>query len=386
MLSYRLEASILSSMDLAKHYTTWVEIDLGAIENNIAYFCELSTAQVMAVVKANAYGHGSVEVARAALRGGAAWLAVARVDEALQLRKAEIEAPILILGYTPPGRINDLIQAGVSLTVWDKRQLEWMRDAAITLDSDVRLHLKVDTGMSRLGVRPVDVLQMVDMIESMPGLTLEGIFTHLARADEAHPETTDHQLSRFDEVVETLAAEGRRPPIVHCANSAAALKRLGAHFDLVRVGIAMYGLNPSSETPVPAVIRPALVWKSVLAQVKTLLAGQGISYGHRYTTTREERIGTIPVGYADGFRRVDGNRVIVGGRIVPVVGRVTMDQIMVNLDGLPEVEAGDEIVILGTQGKTRISAEEIAAQWGTINYEVTSGIAARVPRVYLEHR
>jgi alanine racemase len=227
---------------------------------------------------------------------------------------------------------------------------------------------------------------MVKRIESKPGLILEGIFTHLARADEAQPDTTDQQLSRFDEVVETLSAQGRRPAIVHCANSAAALKRLGAHFDLVRAGIAMYGLDPSSETPVPAVIRPALVWKSVLAQVKTLPAGRGISYGHRYVTSREERIGTIPVGYADGFRRIDGNRVIVGGRIVPVVGRVTMDQIMVNLDSLPSAQIGDEVVILGTQGNTRISAEEIAAQWGTINYEVTSGIAARVPRVYLERR
>jgi alanine racemase len=374
---------ILSGMKQAEGYETWIEVDLTAIEDNIQYFSEMSTAQVMAIVKANAYGHGSCEVAEAGLRGGATWLAVARVNEAQQLRQAGLDAPILILGYTPPLRVSEMIQAEVALTVWDVRQVGWISEAADACGMEARLHLKVDTGMSRLGSRPVDVLALAQAIDKTSGVDFEGIFTHLARADESDPSTTDLQLDRFQEVIENLEREGLRPPLVHCANSAAALNRIGTHMDLMRVGIAMFGLEPSPETPLPAVIRPALSWKSILVQVKTLPQGRGISYGHRYTTTREERIGTIPVGYADGLRRVEGNQVLVRGRVVPVVGRVTMDQIMVNLDSLPEAQAGDEVIILGTQDGARISAEDIAARWGTINYEVTSGIAARVPRLYV---
>ena len=370
-------------MDQAKRYATWIEIDLDAIKENLGYFCELSAAKVMAVVKANAYGHGSREVAEAALVGGASWLAVARAEEAQQLRIDGLEAPLLILGYTPPLRILEMIERGVALTVWESDQVRAVGEAAAACGMEARLHLKVDTGMSRLGVQPVDTLELVERIENTPGVILEGIFTHLARADEDDPGTSDLQLSCFQELIDDLERENRRPAIVHCANSATALKRVGVHMDLVRVGIAMYGLHPSHETRLPAVFRPALTWKSILAQVKTLPAGRGISYGHHYTTTRDERIGTIPVGYADGLRRLEGNRVLVGGRSVPVIGRVTMDQIMVNLDSLPEAQAGDEVVILGSQDGARISAEEIATHWGTINYEVTSGIAARVPRLYL---
>jgi alanine racemase len=370
-------------MDQAKRYATWVEIDLDAIKENVRYFCELSSAEVMAVVKANAYGHGICEVAQAALVGGASWLAVARAEEAQQLRLDGLEAPILILGYTPPLQMIEMIEQGVALTAWDSDQVETLGKAATACGLEARLHLKVDTGMSRLGVQPVDVHAIVQSIENTPGVNLEGVFTHLARADETDPITTDVQLSRFQEILDNLQGEGRRPAIVHCANSATALKRVGAHMDLVRVGIAMYGLHPSDECPLTAVLRPALTWKAILAQVKTLPAGRGISYGHCYTTTREERIGTIPVGYADGLRRIDGNQVLVGGRSVPVVGRVTMDQIMVNLDACPDARAGDEVVILGSQDGARISAEDIAACWGTINYEVTSGIAARVPRLSL---
>ena len=370
-------------MDQAKRYATWVEIDLDAIRGNVRYFCELSSAEVMAVVKANAYGHGIREVAQATLEGGASWLAVARAEEAQQLRSDGLETPILILGYTPPLQVIEMIERGVALTVWDSDQVVMAGEAAAAHGMEARLHLKVDTGMSRLGVQPVDVLEMVECVENTPGVNLEGMFTHLACADEANPATTDLQLSRFEEIIDNLQREGRRPPIVHCANSATTLKRVGAHLDLVRVGIAMYGLHPSGESLLPAVLRPALTWKAILAQVKTLPPGRGISYGHRYTTTREERIGTIPVGYADGLRRVDGNQVLIAGRPVPVVGRVTMDQIMVNLDGLPKARVGDEVVILGSQDGGRISAEDIAAQWGTINYEVTSGIAARVTRLFV---
>ncbi len=370
-------------MDPDQAFSTWVEVDLRAIENNVRYFAEMSSAQVMAVVKANAYGHGAIEVASAALRGGASWLGVARVEEALQLRQAGISAPILILGHTPKERVMEMIQSEIALTIWSLDQVDWVSETAMSQGLKAHLHIKVDTGMGRLGIPPIDVLPLVEAIEAGPGVKLEGIFTHLARADESDPSTTDHQLDYFQALIEELEDLGKKPPLVHCANSAAALKRMGAHLDLLRIGIAMYGLAPSSETKLPPVIRPALCWKSILAQVKKVPPGRGISYGHIYNTTHEERIGTIPVGYADGFRRVEGNQVLVGGRSIPVVGRVTMDQIMVNLDNLPDAREGDEVLILGSQGDSRNCAEDIADRWGTINYEVTSGIAARVPRVYL---
>jgi alanine racemase len=216
----------------------------------------------------------------------------------------------------------------------------------------------------------------------MPNLHLEGVFTHFAKADESDMTSTDSQLRIFREIVDNWESSGPRPPLVHCANSAAALRKPDAVYDLVRVGIAMYGLHPSSVCKLPGVVRPALSWKSCLAQVKVLPPGRGISYGHIYTTKAEERIGTIPVGYADGFRRVEGNEVLVGGKRVPVVGRVTMDQIMVQLDALPSAQPGDEVVIIGSQERERISAEDVAERWGTINYEVTSGILKRVTRVY----
>jgi len=232
-------------------------------------------------------------------------------------------------------------------------------------------------------VKPEEATRLAQEAGRIPSVHLEGVFTHFAKADESDPASTDSQLMIFREIISSWESSGLRPPLVHCANSAAALRRPEAWYDLVRVGIAMYGLHPSSVCKLPGVVRPALTWKSSLSQVKVLPPGRGISYGHIYTTSSEERIGTVPVGYADGFRRVEGNEVLVGGKRVPVVGRVTMDQIMVQLDALPNAQPGDEVVIIGSQGAERISAEDVADRWGTINYEVTSGILKRVPRLYL---
>jgi alanine racemase len=336
----------------------------------------------MAVVKANAYGHGMLPVARAALQAGATWCGVARLEEALALRAGGVECPVLILGYTPAQRMGEAIAAHVSLTVWDERQIEQAALAA-KAGPEARLHLKVDTGMSRLGVPPEDAPSLAARIARTPHLIFEGVFTHFARADEADPTPTDVQQERFEGVLLQLERAGLRPRWVHAANSAASLRRPSAHYDLLRVGIAMYGLHPSHECRLPADFRPALTWKAVLSQVKRLPPGRGVSYGHIYTTASWERIGTIPVGYADGFRRTQGHQVLVGGRRVPVVGRVCMDQIMVQLDEVPQAQAGDEVVLIGQQGAARLSAEEVAQVWGTINYEVTCAIGARVPRLYL---
>jgi alanine racemase len=375
-------AFILSAMNSNDSYSTWVEVDLGAIEENVRYFLQSTGRQFMAVVKAEAYGHGAIQIAKTVCKAGASWLGVARAGEALELRAAGIKEPIFLLGWTPPARMEALIDANVSLTFWSEAQLADISRAAEVAGGRANVHLKIDTGMSRLGVKPEEATRLAQEVGRIPSVHLEGVFTHFAKADESDPASTDSQLRIFREIVASWESSGLRPPLVHCANSAAALRRPEAWYDIVRVGIAMYGLHPSSVCKLPVVVRPALTWKSRLSQVKVLPPGRGISYGHIYTTASEERVGTVPVGYADGFRRVDGNEVLVGGKRVPVVGRVTMDQIVVQLDALPNAQPGDEVVIIGSQDTERISAEDVADRWGTINYEVTSGILKRVPRLY----
>lgn len=337
----------------------------------------------MAIIKAAGYGHGAVQVAKTALEAGASWLGVARVAEVRELRRAGIEGSILILGWCPPARLEEMIEDDVSLTVWNESQLDMIAHAAEKVGKRARIHLKVDTGMSRVGTTPVEGLRLARLASKRSDVDFEGAFTHFARAEDASSAPTDTQLRLFRAFLASLDSEGLRPKLIHSSNSAATLCRSDAGFDLVRVGIAMYGLNPSNDRQLPDALRPVLSWKSRLIQVKTVPPGRGVSYGHIYTTKSEERIGTVPVGYADGFRRVEGSEVLVRGIRVPVVGRVTMDQIMVQLDAVPSAEAGDEVVIIGEQGNERITADDLANLWGTVNYEVTCGISNRLPRVYL---
>jgi alanine racemase len=364
----------------AARYSCWAEVDLDVIAGNVEAVRRHTATPVMAVVKANAYGHGAVPVARAALAGGATWLGVARFEEALTLCEAGLEAPLLLLGWTPPDRVADAVAKGVALTVWSAEQIDAAAAAAADAGRAARLHLKVDTGLSRLGVAPERARALVAHARSRYGAELEGVFTHFASADDPSSPSTDAQLRLFRETIDAL--EDLRPPIVHAANSAAALRLPGARFDLIRLGIAMYGLSPGAGVPLLPGIRAAMAWKTVLAQVRDLPPGTGIGYGHAYTTTRTERIGTLPVGYADGWRRVEGNAVLVRGRRVPVVGRVCMDQCMVQLDAVPDAAPGDEVVLVGEQGGERISGDDVAARWGTIGYEVACGVAQRVPRVH----
>ena len=362
--------------------STWVEVDLQAIRNHVRYLVEMTGTEVMVVVKADGYGHGAVPVARAALEAGASWCAVARADEALELRDAGLDCPLMMLGYTPEGRIAELLNLGVRLPFWSEAQAARIQAAAEQVGATAYLHLKVDTGMSRLGVQADQAVELVRVLERYPDLELEGIFTHFARADEADPKPTRQQEVLFEQVLSALDQDRLRPPLVHAANSAASLKRPSAHYDLLRFGISLYGLEPSPESPLPSAFQPALAWKSVLSQVKVLPAGRGVSYGHIYTTSGEERIGTIPVGYADGYHRVTGTEVLVRGTRVPVIGRVCMDQIMVNLDEVPGARAGDEVVLVGRQGECSYTADDLARAWNSINYEVVCAISARVPRYY----
>ena len=364
-------------------FSNWAEISLGAIVQNVRFLVRHTNAQVMAVVKSNAYGHGTVRVARTALRAGATWCGVARLEEALELRQAGLDCPILLLGMTPSGRMHEAVAARISITVWNKRQVHAAAVAAACTKEKARLHLKIDTGMSRLGVQPSAASDIAGCLISTSGILFEGIFTHFARAAEGDTAPTDEQERQFREVLDRLTSSGLRPCLVHAANSAATLKRISTHFDLVRVGIAMYGLHPAPDLLLSPEFIPALSWKTQLSQVKQLPSGRGLSYDHEYVTTKEERIGTLPVGYADGFRRAADNVVLVRGRKVSVVGQVCMDQLMVQLDTVSEAAVGDEVVLIGTQGDMRVTAEDVAQRWGTINYEVVTGIVSRVPRVYL---
>jgi len=371
-------------MHFLNEQSSWVEIDLSAIEENVRIIKTLTGGEVMAVVKANAYGHGAVPVANAALKGGAAWFGVARIEEALELRNAGIEQKIFVLGYIPPAHLISAVDNQISFAVWDVEQIDTVSNLWGNSDSAARVHLNVDTGMSRLGVSFESALELALYLSNKPGVLFEGIFTHFARADESDQGSAELQEDRFIKVLDDLQNLNINPQWVHASNSAASLIRPSARFNMVRVGISIYGLHPSLDIKLPETFQPALSWKGTLCQVKDVPPGTGVGYGHEYVASKKEKIGTVPVGYADGIRRVMGNRVLVRGQAVPVVGRVCMDQIMIQLDNVSSAKVGDEVVIIGRQGEERISAENLAHLWGTINYEVVCGINRRVPRFYLD--
>ena len=364
---------------------TWVEIDLEAIAYNVRQIVKLvgSGVDVLAVLKADGYGHGALKVARTAMNNGVTWLGVACLGEAVMLRRAGIDAPILILGYTPAWQAREAVLNEVVLTLFSREVAASLSRAAVDLGRTARVHLKIDTGMGRLGLLPADVLPFMRDISGLAALEIDGIFTHFSVADDADLEYTYWQLDRFKDVLDALRSHGLLPPCIHAANSAAILRIPESHFNMVRLGIAMYGLNPSENASCPEGFRPALAFKCQIAQVKELPADHYISYGRAFRTRRPSRIAVIPVGYADGFRRAPHHwgHVLVGGRRAPVVGRVCMDQTMIDVTDIPNVRQGDEVVLIGSQGDERITVDEVARRLGTISYEVVSEILARVPRV-----
>ena len=363
-------------------YSTWLEIDLGAIKHNIQTIKAMTHTQVMAVIKANGYGHGVLAVAKAATEVEASWLGVARMEEALNLRGAGIPSNIMVLGYTPPMLIQDAIENDIHVAIYDPDMAQAYVDYAKKTQGNLKAHLKVETGMGRLGMPYANVLDFLATFPKNGPVEIKGIFTHFARADEPDAHSTGRQLTIFKGLLTELRKANLCPSIVHTANSAAVLNFPKAYFDLVRPGIAIYGLDPSPESRLPQDFRPALTWKARLTSVRSLPPGHGVSYGSIYVTSGHERIGVIPVGYGDGFRRVAGQRAIVRGRLVDVVGRVCMDQCMLQLDAVPDAQPGDEVVLLGTQGEHSITANDLAERWGTLNYEVVCGLADRLPRVY----
>jgi alanine racemase len=344
----------------------------------------------MAVLKADGYGHGAVKAARTALNNGAAMCGVASLNEAVALRAARIEEPILILGYTPAWHAREALLRDVAVALYDLDVARAFSRAAQDLQRPARAHIKIDTGMGRLGVLPEQALDFIGAVAALPGVEIEGLFTHFSCAD-TDPDFTRLQLDRFRQVVDALPAAAR-PRLLHAANSAAALAYPDARLDMVRVGLALYGLSPFPAGRPPAdpqaaetlaALRPALAWKTTIAQVKALPDGAPVSYGATYRCQGERRIAVIAVGYADGFRRAPQHfgEVLVRGSRAPIVGRVCMDQTMIDVTDIPAARVGDEVVLIGRQGGQAITAEDVAARLGTINYEVVSAILPRVPRV-----
>ncbi len=367
---------------------TWVEIDLSAIGNNTRRMKALVGPHVGLLVslKADAYGHGALKVARTVLHNGAGMLGVATLSEATPLREAGIDAPILAFGYVPLWQMREAVRLGITVTLYSIESAQALSRAALALGKTVKVHLKVDSGMARLGIRAEQSEEIVALAKetlTLPNLELEGLYTHFAMADASDQTHARMQLQRFQHVLQILEAQGLRPPIVHAANSAATLSLPEAHFDMVRPGIAIYGLAPSAEVRLPGGFRPALSFKTQVAQVKMVPAGECISYGCTYITERPTRVAVLPVGYADGFRRAPKNwgTVLIHGQEAPILGRVCMDQCMVDVTHLPQTRSGDEVVLIGRQGTATLTAEQVAERLGTINYEVVAEILARVPRV-----
>ena len=368
----------------------WADVDLGAVTANVESLRSLvGPAQFCAVVKADGYGHGATRVAQAALRGGADLLGVALVAEGAELRAAGIEATILVLSQASPDELDELVAHDLDATVYTGVGVEGLVAAAQRArrgaDRAVPAHLKVDTGMHRVGAAPDEVVGLSRSIDQAPGLRLASVFTHCAVADEPNNAFTAEQVRRYRAVLADLDAAGIAVPLRHAANTAAAIAHPDARFDLVRCGIGIYGLDPSPELAGRAVLRPAMSLRSRVSHVKRVAGGEGISYGLRYRPEHETTIATVPLGYADGVpRRLSSNgaEVLVGGRRRPIAGTITMDQFMVDC-GDDSVAVGDDVVLLGDQGAEHIGADEWADRLGTIGYEIVCGIGPRVPRRYL---
>lgn len=361
---------------------TWAEVDLDCISENVRQTRKLlpDDVAIIVVVKANAYGHGAVEVAKTALANGASCLAVAFMDEALAIRRKGIDAPILVLGATRAEDINVAAENNFILTVF---QEDWLKQARKHLKKDARitLHLKIDTGMGRIGIKDRTELEAIENLAAEdPRFDLAGAFTHFATADETDLSYFHKQLSHFKEM---LSAFKNKPRMIHASNSAAALRKTGADFNGIRLGISMYGLTPSMEIEkdIPFPLHEAFSLRTKIIHVKKLMPGEKVSYGGTYEAQEEEWIGTLPIGYADGWiRKLQGQEVLINGMRAPIVGRICMDQCMVKLPG--KMEPGTTVTLIGRDGGDMISVNEIARKLETINYEVTCMISNRVPRMY----
>jgi len=368
---------------------TWAEVSLDAIAHNYMQFRQALPAEVriMAVVKANAYGHGAIEVAKEALRCGAGYLGVASLDEAIPLREAGIQAPILVLGYTAPDAVDAAAEHDVTLTVYSEDVLRAVSAGFDRHRKPIKLHIKLDTGMGRIGiVGEQEAIAFIDLAMHTPGAQVEGLFTHYACADQIDKAYTLEQHRRFERVIAHYREQGFVFPYAYAGNSAIGIDIPELAGNMLRLGISLYGLYPSAEVNREQMyLRPAMTFKTKVSMVKVLPPGSGVSYGATYRTAGEETIATLPVGYGDGYTRLLTGKAeaLIHGVRVPVVGRICMDQCMIHVSNVPDVRVGDEVVLFGRQGEHELSADELADRLGTINYEITCMVNARVPRVFV---
>jgi alanine racemase len=365
----------------------WAEVYLSHILHNMREIRRLvkEPCELMAVVKADGYGHGALPVARMVLQAGASRLAVAIPEEGITLREGGIQSPILVLGSILPEQAQVIISNSLTATVFDLPLAHALSAEARRQGKNVRVHLKVDTGMGRIGLFPHDVLPFVNEVLRLPHLEIEGIYTHFATADSEDQTYANQQLKLFEEVLREIKDAGIKIPLQHAANSAAILNLPESHLDLARPGIILYGINPLEGRPSSIILKPALSWKAKITYIKQVPMGTGISYGRTHITRESAWIATLPLGYADGLSRAFSNKgeVLIRGQRAPILGRVCMDQCMVDVSHIEGIQLGDEAVLIGSQGRERLSAEEIAKKIGTIGYEVVCNIGKRVPRVYI---
>ena len=365
--------------------STRVKIDLDAISANFDAVREKVQVPVMAVVKADAYGHGAIQVARL-LEGKCAFFGVSSMLEAMELRQAGLKTPILILGHTPVNAFSTAVQEEIRPTIYRWEDAVALSEAALQVGKLARFHFAVDTGMSRLGFQATQAdADVCGKIAKLPGLEPEGIFSHYATADCEELDRSYSQQKLFDRFCAMLEERGVTLPIRHMSNSAG-LMNFDGHYSMVRAGIVLYGMYPSTEVdPSRLKLRPALQWLSRVTHVKTLPAGREISYGGTYVTTGDTVVATVPVGYADGYRRSLSGRfyVLIRGQRAPILGRICMDQMMVDVTGIPGVQSGDRVTLVGQDGEEAISMEKIAEVADSFNYEFVCGISRRVPRIYV---
>lgn len=372
---------------------TIAEIDLTAFKHNLDRIRSLLDPQVklMAVVKADAYGHGAVPCAKAAMEAGADWLGVAILDEGVELRDSGIDAPVLVMGSIFPDEAKDLVHYDLSTSVSDTSLAQELSRQAEKQGKTVGIHIKIDTGMGRLGMLLEDLLNFVEKVQSLKNLSMEGIFTHLSSADEADPEFTLGQLSLLSQAIDALKSKGITLPMVHAANSSAILNFPDSHLDMVRPGISLYGtlgLSEKSSSPNQKALpefKQVMQWKTKILQINKLPKGTPLSYNRKFTTKRESLIAILPVGYGDGLnRRLSNNMdVLVRGQRVPQVGTICMDLCLVDVTDIEDVQCKDEVALFGQQGDETITVDEMAERCGTISYEILCNVGKRVPRIYL---
>ncbi|MDD3745352.1 MAG: alanine racemase [Anaerostipes sp.] len=373
---------------MEEYFRVKAEIDLSAIVHNIKEVMRVvgKDTKVMAVIKADGYGHGAVPIAQELDKIGIGGYAVAIMEEAIELREAGTKTPILILGFTAPAQYKTLIEHNVAMTMFSYDMVKELSDVAVSTGNEAKIHIKVDTGMNRIGFKPTqESLKEIKKISQLPMIQIEGIFTHFARADEKDKEAAYKQKKRYDDFVQEIEDEGIHIPVKHISNSAAIIDMDDCRKNMVRSGIITYGLYPSSDVSKNVLdLKPAMELKTHIVHIKEVDAGEGISYNGTYVTDKKTKIATIPVGYADGYPRSlsSKGRVIIRGQYAPIIGRVCMDQFMVDVTNIKDVNLMDQVTLMGQDGDVCVSADEIATMIGTINYELVCDISKRVPRFY----